>query len=160
MDVAAAPVSCRPSLKSLAAKHVKLKLKPRALPRALPRASLSTPLASLAVCGQRLHRRLRGASCAKAQTDAEAVKLWQEAFGLELERAERLGTSAEAPSDSAPASEWQAAYESLKAANLQLEMEAVQRRRQELKKDDDKPPAPKKARSMALVHLKSRRSRS
>lgn len=111
MDVAAAPVSCRPWLKSLATKHVKQLEKPR--------ASRSTPLASLAICGQRLQRRPKAASCAQAQTDAEAVQLWQEAFALELERAERLGTSAaEAPSDSAPASEWQAAYESLKVGEV------------------------------------------
>ena len=54
--------------------------------------------------------------------DEEARKLWQEAYAIEVERAERLQISSEkmavalpAPQPTAPAAEWQAAYEALKA---------------------------------------------
>ncbi|CAK9046674.1 Probable zinc metalloprotease EGY1 [Durusdinium trenchii] len=68
----------------------------------------------------------------------EARELWQKAYAIEIERSQRLepssasGAASSAPGSSASAAEWQAAYEVLKAKNLELEQEAVARRRRNL----------------------------
>ncbi|CAE7318848.1 EGY1 [Symbiodinium natans] len=62
----------------------------------------------------------------------ELRELWQKAYQLERERSEELrgGESPSLPSEpsvDAPASEWQAAYEAMKAANAELEEAKRQR---------------------------------
>ncbi len=58
----------------------------------------------------------RSRVCLLADPNDDTRKLWQEAYAIEIERAERLQSGAlpKAPESSAPATEWQAAYEALK----------------------------------------------
>ena len=61
------------------------------------------------------------AQAAEGTSDEEAKKLWQEAYAVEVERAERLQSPEQeaatlpTPPQSGSAAEWQAAYEALKA---------------------------------------------
>lgn len=61
------------------------------------------------------------AQAAEGTSDEEAKKLWQEAYAIEVERAERLQSPEQeaatlpTPPQSGSAAEWQAAYEALKA---------------------------------------------
>ena len=58
---------------------------------------------------------------ADAGPDEDTKKLWQEAYAIEVERAERLqspdqeAATLPPPPQSGSAAEWQAAYEALKA---------------------------------------------
>lgn len=58
----------------------------------------------------------RSRVCLLADPNDDTRKLWQEAYAIEVERAERLqsGTLPKAPELSDSAAEWQAAYEALK----------------------------------------------